>query len=430
MPQIPQFRDWDTDIFPNALLSLRTLPCIFATKMMISLYKRSLLLRWRRSTDYVSFCRAYSSITRESLAASEDIVLSALSSDSAVLVRVASCRELIQDLIIKSNISADASKPLAEVMCSVLLMGAGLKQGESLQVNFVGSDPAALRNIICITDGDCYVRGRVGNPNFTASPASETRVSGQRESSSSSSKVDLLLGKGGQLQVVRDHPSYKHAMSGFVDIRHDETLPRNIALYMQESEGRRAELLTHVGIEQEIFCTHALAVLIEYLPGTDHDTISKVQAGFEHVARRGLQSYLNDATTNTNTNTITNTSTNTNTTASKGIDTDTPSYCRIDGDADGGDMSLIPAAQRIIDDCLQNVGGVRSVTKSWLKRPAFRCSCSLEKVWRTLRLLPRSEINDIVLTNEGPVSVKCEFCGSAYAVPLDEIRSQLLDVKD
>jgi redox-regulated HSP33 family molecular chaperone len=386
--------------------------------MLRSLYKSSVLPRWHRATDYISLRRqAYSSITRESLAASEDIVLSALSADSAVLVRVASCRELIQDLIIKNNLSSDASKPLAEVMTSVLLMGAGLKQGESLQVNLVGSDPTALRNIICITDGECYVRGRVGNPKFTASPDSETHVSGlhtvtsgssssSSSSSGSSSKVELLLGKGGQLQVVRDHPSYKHAMSGFVDLRHEETLPRNLSLYMQESEGRRAELTTDVRIEQEILCTRALAVLVEYLPGTDSDTIRKVQAGFEHVDRRGLHAYMSHST---------------------GADAPPLNYCRIDGADDGGDVSLIPAAQRIIDDCLQNVGGMASVTKSWLKRPAFRCSCSVEKVWRTLRLLPRSEISDIVQTNEGPVSVKCEFCGSGYSVPLEEIRSQLLD---
>ena len=45
---------------------------------------------------------------------------------------------------------------------------------------------------------------------------------------------------------------------------------------------------------------------------------------------------------------------------------------------------------------------------------------------RTLRLLPRSEIDDIVEKNER-VEIKCEFCGKRYEMSPDEIMLKLAD---
>ena len=43
---------------------------------------------------------------------------------------------------------------------------------------------------------------------------------------------------------------------------------------------------------------------------------------------------------------------------------------------------------------------------------------------RTLRLLPRSEVDDIMEKNED-IEIKCEFCGKKYAMTPDELRMQL-----
>lgn len=48
------------------------------------------------------------------------------------------------------------------------------------------------------------------------------------------------------------------------------------------------------------------------------------------------------------------------------------------------------------------------------------CPCSEARVFRTLRLLPRSEVDDIVEKNE-QIEVKCEFCGKLYKLTPDEI---------
>ena len=41
------------------------------------------------------------------------------------------------------------------------------------------------------------------------------------------------------------------------------------------------------------------------------------------------------------------------------------------------------------------------------------CPCCEERVFRTLRLLPTSEIDDIMEKHED-IEVKCEFCGKKY----------------
>ena len=55
---------------------------------------------------------------------------------------------------------------------------------------------------------------------------------------------------------------------------------------------------------------------------------------------------------------------------------------------------------------------------------AESCACSEERVYRTLRLLPRSEVDDIMEKNED-IEVKCEFCGKRYSLTPEQIREQL-----
>lgn len=55
---------------------------------------------------------------------------------------------------------------------------------------------------------------------------------------------------------------------------------------------------------------------------------------------------------------------------------------------------------------------------------AASCACSEARVMRTLRLLPRSEIDDIVEKNE-KIEIKCEFCGKRYEMTPDYILKNL-----
>ena len=55
---------------------------------------------------------------------------------------------------------------------------------------------------------------------------------------------------------------------------------------------------------------------------------------------------------------------------------------------------------------------------------AASCKCSDERIMRTLRLLPRTEVDDIMEKNEN-IEVKCEFCGKRYYLTPNEIREKL-----
>ena len=98
-----------------------------------------------------------------------DCMVSGLNSAQDIMVRAVSCRETVQETILRNDLSSDAAQKLAEVMASSLLMGAGLKMNETLQVNIVGGDPNRIRNVMVVTDGDLSVRGLVGNPEFKMS---------------------------------------------------------------------------------------------------------------------------------------------------------------------------------------------------------------------------------------------------------------------
>ena len=52
------------------------------------------------------------------------------------------------------------------------------------------------------------------------------------------------------------------------------------------------------------------------------------------------------------------------------------------------------------------------------------CTCSEERVLRSLRLIPRAELEE-TLEAEESLEVKCEFCGKRYAMTPDEIREKL-----
>ena len=60
--------------------------------------------------------------------------------------------------------------------------------------------------------------------------------------------------------------------------------------------------------------------------------------------------------------------------------------------------------------------------------PKFQCKCSSQRLVRALRLLPRSEVDDI-LKSEEKIEARCEFCSKTYSLGSEEIKQEL-DKKD
>ena len=309
-----------------------------------------------------------------------DVLLQALSADQDVAVKIVSCRELVQEHMIKQDLTQQAGTALAELTACTLLLGAGLKDEEQLQINLVSSENKGFRNLMVITDGECRARGQVGDPYFQPLAKEGMPV-----------RMRDMLGEG-QIQVVRSHPTWKYPTNGIVALR-DANIPLNLGLYLQESEQRRGVLLTDVLVEGSLV-RHALGIIVENLPGAYEWNVEASVRQIEAIETKGLRSYLSFE--------------------------DSPT---VKDEWKQGFRDLEQPLRRMLADALGELGQDFCITK----KPSFRCTCGIERVWRTLALLSKEDIQHIV-DGDDDVEIKCEFCATKYCVTRTEIKQRLLDL--
>lgn len=317
-----------------------------------------------RSSTRLIFTRMLSS----SAPSRDDVLISALSQQKDIVIRVTSCRELLQENMVKNEMSPSTAQQYAQLTVATVMIGVGMKDGETLQIGIVGTNPDGLLSLMCITEGDGKVRGAVGNPSY----------------SGESSAITDIFGDTGSVQVVRSHPSYKHPVTGFVQLQ-DADIASNLQNYMATSEQRSVALLTDVGVQGSL-CRHALGIMMEQLPNADEDSVNLALNNLEVIRTRGLRSYL---------------------------------------DGSGIEASL----SAIVDQALSGLEDTDAKNR-WNVSPEYKCNCSMDKIWRTLRLLPLDEVEDIVAKHpHSSVEIKCEFCGNLYNVSVKEISADILGVE-
>lgn len=309
-----------------------------------------------------------------------DVLITGLNGAQDISIKVVSCRELVQEAIIRNDLSSQSAKALGELMSCALMMGSGLKSDETMQINMVGN--TGVKNLMAITDGELRIRGMVGQPRFSVFPPTLENV-----------RTRDLIGDG-QIQVVRNHPVWKQPMNGIVDLR-DAKISLNMALYMAESEQRSAAIITDVKVDGNL-CRYALGVMVERLPGAIDTNIETSISNLEQVESKGLRTYLE------------------RTVEERLLDTD--SF-----------RSMELPLNAILDDCLKCMS---DDSIRWTKKPTFRCGCGIEKVWTTLRLLPKSELVAIINEPTEFCEVKCEFCGTNYQITKNDISEKLINATD
>ena len=89
-----------------------------------------------------------------------DVLITALNGAQDISVKVVSVRELVQETLLRLDLTPQTGKALGELIVSTLMMGSGLKGEETLQVNLVGNSGA--KHFMAITDGDLKIRGMCG----------------------------------------------------------------------------------------------------------------------------------------------------------------------------------------------------------------------------------------------------------------------------
>jgi molecular chaperone Hsp33 len=290
-----------------------------------------------------------------------DQVVSAISSDGGIKVTAVTARNLINDVVNIHNLSRVAADALGRTMLCSILLSNGIPDEQTLQISYQTTGP--LRGVLATCNGLGNVRGYVGTPRL-----------------SSSVSLSDAIGKESVLQIVKNHPKWKRPYNGLTVARYRD-VDRDVGIYLAESEQRSCALAAALAITDDtlLLCTAAGGYLIEQLPGvTDHER--------ELVERNLAELVALDGGDALPTNLL------------------------------GRGTTPLELVQLLLKDL--DPKPLQQIT------PLYKCECSEERLIRSLRLLPRVEVEDI-LTQQEQIEARCEFCGTVYRMGPVEVREAL-----
>ena len=188
---------------------------------------------------------------------------------------------------------------------------------------------------------------------------------------------------GGTVQVVKNHPDWPRPYNGITAIRHGD-IDRDVGIYLAESEQRSCALAAATAFNG-ILCTAAGGYLVERLPDCTPETMSHMERNLAKL---------------------------------------------VEMNGDEGEAlptNLMLEGKTPVDIATILLDGLGMEPLGQLT-PSPKCECSDEKLMRSLRLLPREEVASI-LTEEGKVEARCQFCGKVYRMGPDEVKKRLDEAK-
>lgn len=207
-------------------------------------------------------------------------------------------------------------------------------------------------------------RGRVRGT--VGNPAADQRLA--------SGQPDVARAVGlGSLSVIRHRPGVGRPYSGTVPLTSGE-IAGDLTLYLTESEQTPSAMGLGVQIDPGGRRVHAAGFLVQQLPDADPDEVGIVE---RNLGRMPALSQL----------------------ARAGA-----------------------TADHLLDLLLDGLGGRARHHAA----PVFHCPCTRERAHRSLQLLGRAELREMV-QGEVQQEVKCEFCGQAYVFGPDDIGTVLPD---
>ena len=222
------------------------------------------------------------------------------------------------------------------------------------------SSEGPIRGIVAICSGKGEVRGYVGSPML----------------GNDLSLIDAV-GRTGAVQIVKNHPDWPRPYNGITAVRHGD-IDRDIGVYLAESEQRSCALAAATSVVG-ILCNAAGGYLIEQLPGTTDEERQLVE---ENLAKLVA--------------------------------------------LDGGDKlptNLLLTGRTPLDIASIILDGLDMVPLQQIE-PVLKCECTEDRLIRSLRLLPPSDVEEILAKQER-VEARCEFCGKVYRLEAYEVREKL-----
>ena len=310
---------------------------------------------------------------------SGDHFVAAISADGSISAKAVVTTDLVAETSRLQGLSGLAAAAIGRAMTCCILIADGIEDDETFQVNFRGDGP--LRGVLGICNGKLEARGYVGNPAVTLPPNAK-------------GKFDVGAGVGkGSLQVVRTKNLPGELVStpytSITEIKTGE-IPEDINWFLLDSEQKEGALAAGVfvqGIDEGVDL-NGVALggagvrasggwYVQLLPFADEATVAKLQSNLEAMAQRSPTTMVREG------------------------------------------LGAEDVVRLLLDGMEPQIMSRRAPPKL-----SQHCQCSEERVMRTLRLLPRTEVDDIMEKNEN-IEVKCEFCGQRYGLTPDEIREKL-----
>ncbi|KAL3780477.1 hypothetical protein ACHAW5_007506 [Stephanodiscus triporus] len=221
-----------------------------------------------------------------------------------------------------------------------------------------------LRGCLAIVTGKGEARGFVGNPSLGD---------------------DFTLKEAvgvGTVQVVKNHPDWPRPYNGITSIRHGD-IDRDVGIYLAESEQRSCALAAATSFNG-ILCTAAGGYLVERLPNCTPETMSHMERNLGKLVQ-------------------------------------------MNGEGEALPTNLLLEGKTPVDIASILLDGLGMEPLDQLE-PKPKCPCSAEKLFRSLRLLPREEV-DTILREEGQIEARCQFCGTVYRMGPEEVEKRFLDAK-
>jgi len=184
-------------------------------------------------------------------------------------VRALVATQLVREAARRHGAFPTAAAALGRSLMGAVLIAAGAKDEETVQLQFRGDGP--LRSLTVIADAAGRVRGFAGDP--TAHPPLRD------------GKLDVAAALGrGVLAVVRFHPAWREPYTGVVPLVSGE-IAQDLTHYLRESEQKPSALALGVYIDACGEVEAAGGYLVQALPGADDEHLARLERAVRSMGR-------------------------------------------------------------------------------------------------------------------------------------------------
>lgn len=231
-----------------------------------------------------------------------------------------------------------------------------------MQLRFNGDGP--LRGVLAIANGALEVKGYVGNPRV----ALPLKANGKLDVGAGVGKGQLFVVRTKQLPGEEDPSIY----SSITELQSGE-VAEDINHYLCESEQKQGALAAGVFVEAS-GVTAACGWQVQLLPFADENTVVRLEQNLAALSELSP-------------------------------------------------TKMVQKGMRPADILAALLDGLEPDFFE-AREPTAQPCCSDDRAWRTLALLPRSEVAQILSEHE-KIEIRCEFCTTTRTLNPQEIRERL-----